>query len=226
MTDVPVSQEEVEVTVTDADKEASAELAHAIGMSCEDFTSGGADVIVQAFARHRQQAERAFEDRERKLREALWTPREAAWSGLARDLMMAFDMGCRTPREIFQHLDRCGKLIPQWLRDEGEMKHLDHVPSKGTRAVIIYRAMLEPAMADLYRTGQLAPVQQPSGDVVEAVARRLFTISSVEALQVARSEGVEAYRDSKWFKLSCAIEDCYPAAITAYEALRAKDTRP
>lgn len=93
--------------------------------------------------------QRAFEDHERKLREALWTPREAAWSGLARDLMMAFDMGCRTPREIFQHLDRCGKPIPQWLRDEGEMKHLDHVPSKGTRAIIIYRAMLEPAMEAL-----------------------------------------------------------------------------
>lgn len=58
MTDVPVSQEAVEMAVTDADKEASAELAHAIGMSCEDFTSGGADVIVQALARHRQQAER------------------------------------------------------------------------------------------------------------------------------------------------------------------------
>ncbi len=84
-----------------------------------------------------------------RLREALWTPGEKAWAGLARDLMMAFDMGCRTPREIFQHLDRCGKPIPQWLRDEGEMKHLDHVPSKGTRAMIIYRAMLEPALAAL-----------------------------------------------------------------------------
>lgn len=84
-----------------------------------------------------------------RLREALWTPGEKAWAGLARDLMMAFDMGCRTPREIFQHLDRCGKPIPQWLRDEGEMRHLDHVPSKGTRAMIIYRAMLEPALAAL-----------------------------------------------------------------------------
>lgn len=52
MTDVPVSQGAVEVTVTDADKDAAAELAHAIRMSCEDFTSWGADVLVQAFARH------------------------------------------------------------------------------------------------------------------------------------------------------------------------------
>lgn len=39
--------------VTQADREAAAELAHALGISCEDFTSGAADVLVQAFARHR-----------------------------------------------------------------------------------------------------------------------------------------------------------------------------
>jgi len=81
------------------------------------------------------------------LLEALWTPPESAWSGLARALMMAFDMESKTPRQIFEHLRRTGQAIPQWLRDEPEMKHLDHVPSKGTRAVIIYRAMLEPTVA-------------------------------------------------------------------------------
>jgi len=52
------SQEAREAEVTEADKDAAAELAHAIRMSCEDFTSWGADVLVQAFARHRQSAER------------------------------------------------------------------------------------------------------------------------------------------------------------------------
>jgi len=85
----------------------------------------------------------AFAEREARL----WTPPEEAWSGLARALMMAFDMECKTPRQIFQHLDRTGKAIPQWLRDEPEMQHLDHVPSKATRAVIIYRAMLEATLA-------------------------------------------------------------------------------
>lgn len=87
----------------------------------------------------------AFAEREARL----WSPPEVAWSGLARALMMAFDMECKTPRQIFQHLERTGKAIPQWLRDEPEMKHLDHVPSKATRAVIIYRAMLEATLAAL-----------------------------------------------------------------------------
>ena len=39
--------------VSDADKDASAALAHELGMSAEEFTSGAADIIVQAFARHR-----------------------------------------------------------------------------------------------------------------------------------------------------------------------------
>lgn len=48
MTDKPAP-----VEVTQADKDASADLAHAIGMTCEEFTGGGADILVQAFARHR-----------------------------------------------------------------------------------------------------------------------------------------------------------------------------
>lgn len=40
------------VKVTEADKEAAVELAQALGISCEDFTSGAADVLVQHLARH------------------------------------------------------------------------------------------------------------------------------------------------------------------------------
>jgi hypothetical protein len=74
--------------------------------------------------------------------ERLWTPPEEAWGGLPRDLVMWLDMGDKTPRALFKHLERCGRPIPQWLRDEPEMQCLDHVPSKGTRSVLIYRAML------------------------------------------------------------------------------------
>lgn len=42
------------VEVTDADKEIAAELAHALGMTAEEFTSGACDVLVQFAARHRQ----------------------------------------------------------------------------------------------------------------------------------------------------------------------------
>ena len=49
----------MKVNVTQEDKDASAELAVAIGMSAEDFTSGAADVIVRAFACHRHETEAA-----------------------------------------------------------------------------------------------------------------------------------------------------------------------
>lgn len=75
-------------------------------------------------------------------------PDETQWGGLARDIMMAWDCQCDTPRKLFKHLERSGKEIPQWLRDESEMKNLDHVPSKGTRAAIIYRAMVEEIQID------------------------------------------------------------------------------
>ena len=42
------------VEVTEDDKEIAAELAHALGMTAEEFTSGACDVLVQIAARHRQ----------------------------------------------------------------------------------------------------------------------------------------------------------------------------
>jgi hypothetical protein len=73
-------------------------------------------------------------------------PTEAQWNGIARDMMMWLDMdGRHTAGSLFKHLERCGTEIPQWLRDEPEMRNLDHVPSKGTRVTIIYRAMLAAA---------------------------------------------------------------------------------
>ena len=72
-------------------------------------------------------------------------PSEHQWNGLARDIISGWEMGCKKPRDMFAHLEMILAEIPQWLRDEQEMGNLDHVPSKGTRAAIIYRAMLEAA---------------------------------------------------------------------------------
>lgn len=75
-------------------------------------------------------------------------PSRAMWSGLARDIVMwmdCYETSGKTPANLFKHLEMIGTPIPQWLRDEPELQHLDHVPSKGTRAVIIYRAMIEDA---------------------------------------------------------------------------------
>lgn len=76
---------------------------------------------------------------------APWTPSDDAWGGLARDIVMWHDCypNRLTPRTLFKHLDLVGTEVPQWLRDEPEMQHPDHTISKGTRAVIIYRAMLQ-----------------------------------------------------------------------------------
>ena len=76
------------------------------------------------------------------IREALIEPSEAQWNGLARDLIMWHDMGNKTPRALFDHLTMLRREIPDWLRNEPEMQALDHVPSKGTRAALIYRAMI------------------------------------------------------------------------------------
>ena len=76
-------------------------------------------------------------------------PTEEQWGGLARNIMMWMDMyhgSEKTPRNLFKHLKLCGVEIPDWLRDETEMRALDHVPSKGTRVAIIYRAMLYDAV--------------------------------------------------------------------------------
>lgn len=73
-----------------------------------------------------------------------WEPTEAMWSGLARSIFRAWDLSCLTPRKLFGSLEQSGEKIPDWLRNEPEMRSLDRVPSKGTRAVIIYKAMLNP----------------------------------------------------------------------------------
>lgn len=94
---------------------------------------------------------RAWEARVPKVRAvltALHEPSDAQWDGLARAIMMWLDMHPKTPRALFAHLRATGEPIPQWLCDEPEMKALDHVPSKGTRCVIIYRAMIDVVLSD------------------------------------------------------------------------------
>jgi hypothetical protein len=74
---------------------------------------------------------------------APWTPSEKMWGGLARSIMMWLSFGPRhTPKSLLDHLERSGAEVPQWLLDEPEMQSLDHSMSKGTRCVLIYRAML------------------------------------------------------------------------------------
>lgn len=81
-------------------------------------------------------------------------PSEEMVSNLARDIVFWMDTwsgSLKTPRNLFFNLKNCGykeEDIPQWLKDEPEMKQLDSVPSKATRAVIIYKAMYHAFNAD------------------------------------------------------------------------------
>jgi hypothetical protein len=47
-----------------------------------------------------------------------------------------------TPKALLTDLRLGYGKIPLWLEAEAEMQDQDHVVSKGTRAVLIYRAML------------------------------------------------------------------------------------
>lgn len=72
-------------------------------------------------------------------------PAEGMWGGLARDLIMWMDMHQRpTYKNLFKHMGMVGRDLPQELFDApiAQLKDLDHVPAKGTRAVLIYRAMI------------------------------------------------------------------------------------
>ena len=62
--------------------------------------------------------------------------------GLAHGIMLAFDINAKSPALLINVLTNLGHEIPQWLRDEIKDPESNHVLSKGTRAVIIYRAML------------------------------------------------------------------------------------
>ena len=73
-------------------------------------------------------------------------PTEAMWGGLARDLMMWLDFGNPTVEALRKHLSMLGREWPAWMDGESGMKG-SGVPSKGTRATLIYKAMLAAASA-------------------------------------------------------------------------------
>lgn len=74
-----------------------------------------------------------------------FNPTEAQWSGLARDIvwwMRSYPSNKHTPATLMEHLGNLGREVPAWMGDEAELLTQDHVISKGTVAVLIYKAML------------------------------------------------------------------------------------
>jgi len=76
---------------------------------------------------------------------APFNPTEAQWGGLARAIvwwMRSYPSNKHTPSTLVEHLSNLGHEIPAWMGDEAELRTKDHVISKGTIAVLIYKAML------------------------------------------------------------------------------------
>lgn len=137
-------------------------------------------------------------------------PTEAQWGGLARDIMMWLDMceGARkTPRNLFQHLQDLGRDVPQWLREEPEMRNLDHVPSKGTRAAIIYRAMVEDAPAVDHAQVSAALTDRLRA-AVQTLRRTPMAIQDVAPLLQEAADEIDALRrfDRENRQLRCGID--------------------
>lgn len=95
-------------------------------------------------------------------------PTEEMWGGLARDLMMWLDFDNKTVEALRRHLAMLNVEWPKWMDDEDELKG-SGVPSKGTRATLIYKAMLAAAPA--------APVVQ---EEQESVAQKILDLILAE----------------------------------------------
>lgn len=85
-------------------------------------------------------------------------PTEEMWGGLARHLMMWLDFGNPTVEALRKHLDMLNIEWPAWMDAESELRG-SGVPSKGTRATLIYKAMLAAAPAQPAAQGSVRTVE-------------------------------------------------------------------
>lgn len=65
------------------------------------------------------------------------------WDELPRQIVFWLDMEPKTPKALFRHLNNALDEVPEWISKESEMNPTStHVPSKGTRAVLIWKAFI------------------------------------------------------------------------------------
>lgn len=77
-------------------------------------------------------------------------PTKDQWGGLARAIvfwMRSYQSSKHTPATLIEFITSLGHEVPEWMGDEAELRTKDHVISKGTAAVLIYKAMLAAAPA-------------------------------------------------------------------------------
>lgn len=75
---------------------------------------------------------------------APFDPTEEQWGGLARQLILAYQLNFIESTSLIRFLNMTGCRIPDWLANDVEVATSKGVLSKGTRAVLVYKAMLDP----------------------------------------------------------------------------------
>lgn len=80
-------------------------------------------------------------------------PTEAQWGGLARDIVFAWRFSKWTAAGMFEFIRSAGHDVPDWMRAMMPGSP-DATISKGTCAVILYRAMIEAARQDSATTNK------------------------------------------------------------------------
>jgi hypothetical protein len=71
-------------------------------------------------------------------------PTKVMWGDdLVRVIIRWMREGTCTPKRLYKDMESCGIAIPDWMVKEQELAALDHVVSKGTCAVLVYKAMLD-----------------------------------------------------------------------------------
>lgn len=104
------------------------------------------DVIVPLYAAPVAQAGQVPEG----MRLVPFNPTQDQWGGLARAIvfwMRSYPSNKHTPATLVEFMTSLGHAVPEWMGDETELRATDHVISKGTVAVLIYKAMLAAAPA-------------------------------------------------------------------------------
>lgn len=110
-----------------------------------DNSDENTDNLIIWFGANEETIRRALLIADRVMQE----PTRDSWSGLARDIMMGLDLGMAKGVSMRQHLHACGTPIPDWLEEELSRNGGGHHMSKGTRCVLIFKAMRDQLLREV-----------------------------------------------------------------------------
>ncbi len=149
---------------------------------------------------------------------APFQPTEEQWGGLARDIvwwMRSYPSNKHTPATLVEHLNNLGREMPAWMGSEAELRTQDHVISKGTIAVLIYKAML-------------AAAPQQGGELIDELsmmAQMLAELSALKAQEPVAYIPVDRETGEEWHPVLkkgsgniCDYKPLYAAPVSEAKA--------